>query len=84
MTSPLPSGYIAHLPPPKHVLGEEKRIPSTESLSGREEIHKTCRNCGSIRITVIGQGDYSGIARRWMLKDDLRRFSGEPVCQAAE
>lgn len=75
----LPEGYTAHLPPPKHILGEAKRIPPHQSKSGCEQIEKTCQTCGAVRVTILG-GDVP--PRAWRIKDDCEQRPFEPRCRA--
>jgi hypothetical protein len=49
----LPPGYVAYLPPARHILDDAKRIAADVSPSGFEQVEKTCRNCGATRITMI-------------------------------
>lgn len=60
MTEPLPA--VVHLPPPKpgarpplrHVLGDAVTIAPEHPISGYEQKEKTCKNCGAVRVTVMG------------------------------
>lgn len=59
MTQTLPDGYVVHLPPPKripHALGPEVRIAPKDSISGHEQIERTCKACGAVKITIIDCG----------------------------
>jgi hypothetical protein len=59
----VPDGYVVHLPPPlkaprvPHVLGPPVTIMPELSISGHEQIERTCKNCGAVKITIIGEGD---------------------------
>jgi len=44
-----------HYPP--HVFGAEVLIAACVSPSGFEQKEKTCRNCGAVRVTVLGAPD---------------------------
>jgi len=63
MTDAMPDGYVYHLPPPivqpriPHVFGDPITISPELSLSGREQIERTCKACGAVKVTVIGEGD---------------------------
>jgi hypothetical protein len=38
----------------QHVLGAEVMIAAVVSPSGFEQKEKTCKNCGAVRVTMIG------------------------------
>lgn len=63
--------------PPEHVFDEPRRIPPEETLSGFEQIEKTCKTCGAVRITVIG-GPYP---QSWRLRDESVQRPFEPFCK---
>lgn len=42
------------LPPPRHLFGDAVVIAREISISGYEQKEKTCRNCGAVRVTMIG------------------------------
>lgn len=72
-----PEGFKALAAPPQHVFDEPKRISPVESGSGFEQIEKTCKTCGAVRITIIG-GPYP---RSWRLKDESVQRPFEPFCK---
>lgn len=39
---------------PPHILGAEVMIAVEISPSGFEQKEKTCKNCGAVRVTMIG------------------------------
>lgn len=60
--NPLPDGYVVHLPPivqPRipHAFGDPITIAAEISCSGHEQHERTCKACGAVKVTVIGEGD---------------------------
>lgn len=60
MGETMPEREVVQLPPPKnlapvnHPLGEAVTVKAEVSISGFEQREKTCRNCGAVRVTVLG------------------------------
>jgi hypothetical protein len=80
-----PADNVADLPvskpraPQRHALGPAEIVPAILSTSSQERHEKTCRNCGVVRVTVIG-----GIfPRLWRLPDGSLLLA-EPACEAAD
>lgn len=76
MTEPLPDGYVVHLPPPKahrqpHIFGDAVTIPPETSDTGFEQKEKSCRNCGAVRVTILGEA----ASRAW------RAGAGAPLIE---
>lgn len=66
MTDPIPVIAIhmppqQGLPPARHIFGDAVVIAAEISISGHEQKEKTCRNCGAVRVTMIG----GPAARAW-------------------
>jgi hypothetical protein len=73
MTTPLPDGYVVHLPQkeaPRHLFGEEKHVRPEDSITGCEQKELTCLTCGAVRVTVIRKvGTPWQEWREWREKD---------------
>jgi hypothetical protein len=83
---PLPDGYIAHLPPPKfvhrqpHIFGEAVTVPKKVSETGFEHKEKPCRNCGVVRVTLIGAEAHRARGWRSAVGEKLVVTNVEPMC----
>jgi hypothetical protein len=83
----LPPGYVVHLPPPAnaprvpHVLGPAVTIMPELSISGHEQVERTCTTCGAVKITIIGEGDNH--RRAWRKSADAEQLETyvEPPCE---
>jgi hypothetical protein len=90
MTTPLPDGFVLHLPPskpqpaPPHIFGEEVMIAPDASPTGREQKEKTCLRCGCVRVTVIAE-DGADSWREWRLSADGPQveWGTAPECKLA-
>ena len=54
--TPLPDGYIVHLPPAKprpHAFGLPRYVPPSMSASGHEQHERTCAHCGAVKVTIL-------------------------------
>lgn len=85
MVNDTPDADVEHLPEPKprppqrHVLDAAKVILADPASSSHEQHEKTCRNCGVVRVTMIG-----GIFPRvWRLLDGSLLLA-EPACEALD
>lgn len=73
--SHLPVNY--RKPVPRHVLGAAITIPAEVSVSGYEQAEKTCKACGTIRVTVLGP---DGGSRAWRKGPHAPQVETEPPC----
>jgi hypothetical protein len=74
----LPIATRPHYPP--HVFGAELKVPADVSPSGFEQKEKTCKNCGAVRVTVLG----SASPRAWRRTSEGPQITTtiEPPCNA--
>lgn len=86
MSSPLPDGYVVHLPPPlrqvrlPHQFGDPVSVPGTITLSRHPQTERTCTVCGAVKVTVHG---HDGIAwREWRKSASDEQTAVEVVCGA--
>jgi len=76
---------VAHLPAAlahrqPHVLGAAVTIPPEQSDTGFEQKEKVCRNCGAVRVTILGSalgGRVCRVRRAW------RSEAGAPLIETA-
>ncbi len=80
-----PADYVAYIParkakPQPHVLSGAIRIPPELSPSGFEQVEKTCKNCGAVRVTVLAPGAEH---RQWRWTADGPQVDDAPPCPQA-
>jgi hypothetical protein len=86
MTNPVPDTEVVKLPhrvgapPIRHVLDQEVRIPAHLSASGCEQIERTCKTCGAVKITIIDKADNH--RRAWRKGDVQVETYVTPLCEA--
>lgn len=61
-------------PAEPHKFGSQKRIAADKTLSGSEQIERTCASCGLVKITIMQGG-----GRRFYRWGDARCQFEEPV-----
>lgn len=83
-TAALPGGYTLHSPqakPQPHLFGDTIIVPEDLSVSGYEQAERTCRNCGAVKVTVLGPGLSW---RAWRACADGPQDIDPPTCPQAQ
>jgi len=64
---------------PRHLYGAYIAVPATASISGAEQIERTCEACGAVRVTLLLAG--GNAVRLWRRAGESAQLTIEPACE---